>query len=118
MTAFADIVVATSTACPGRLGGFVPSGPDALYLLIYNDPAAPVTGYGTGWTLLVASGNDRCWSTGLLAHGADARTREADARGVAERLLAEHGIRVQEWRTGATGPLPISRAQTGRSRTG
>lgn len=113
MTAFADIVVATSTAHPGRLGGFVPSGPDALYLLVFNDPADPVTGYGTGWSLIAWSGNDRCWSTGLLAHGVDARTPEADARTVAERLLNEHGIRVRCWRAGATGPLPMFRAQAG-----
>ncbi len=110
MTTFADIVVATSTPHPGRLGGYVPSGPDALYLLVFNDPADPVIGYGTGWTLLAWSGNDRCWSTGLLAHGADARTTETDARTVAERVLAGHGIRVQRWRVGATGSLPMFRA--------
>jgi hypothetical protein len=112
MTTFADIVVATSTARPGRLGGFVPSGPDALFLLVHNDPADPLPGYGTGWTLLASNGSDRCWSTGLLAHGADAATPEADARRVAERVLAQHGVLVQEWRTGARGTLPIFRAQT------
>lgn len=111
MTTFADIVVASSTAQPGRLGGFVPSGPDALYLLVFNDPVHPVSGYGTGWTLIAWSGNDRCWSTGLLPHGADARTTESDARAVAERVLAEHGVRIQRWRHGATGSLPMFRAQ-------
>jgi hypothetical protein len=113
MTAFADIVVATSTARPGRLGGYVPSGPNALYLLVFNDPAHPVTGYSTGWSLLAWSGNDRCWSTGLLAHGADARTPEADAREVAARVLAGYGVRVQRWNSGATGSLPMFRAQAG-----
>jgi hypothetical protein len=113
MTAFADIVVATSTPLPGRRGGLVPSGPDALYLLVFNDPARPVTGYGTGWSLIAWSGNDRCWSTGLLAHGVDARTRQADARAVAGRVLAEHGIRVECWRTGVTGSLSMFRAQAG-----
>ncbi|MCD2196553.1 hypothetical protein LQ327_24565 [Actinomycetospora endophytica] len=113
MTAFADIVVATSTAHPGRLGGLVPSGPDALYLLVFNDPARPVTGYGTGWSLIAWTGNDRCWSTGLLAHGADARTPEADAQAVAQRVLAEHGIRVRCWRSGATTSMPMFRAQAG-----
>lgn len=108
----ADIVVASSTPCPGRLGGRVPCGPDALYLLVYNDPEHPVVGYGTGWTLIASEGSERCWSTGLLAHGADARTPEADARAVAERVLAAQGIRVQEWRSGATGAVPIRRAQT------
>jgi hypothetical protein len=109
---FADIVVASSTARPGRLGGLVPSGPDALFLLVYNDPEQPVSGYGTGWTLIASEGSDRCWSTGLLAHGADARTSEADARAVAERVLAAQGVRVREWRSGGTGALPIRRAQT------
>ncbi|NMO90508.1 hypothetical protein [Actinomycetospora sp. TBRC 11914] len=112
MTAFADILVASPTTPPGLPDGG-PSGPGALFLLVFNDPARPVAGYGTGWTLLAAHGSDRCWSTGLLGHGADARTRAADARGVAERVLAEQGIRVQEWRCGATGRLPIFRAQTG-----
>jgi hypothetical protein len=107
----ADILVAAPTTPPGRAGA-APSGPDALFLLVFNDPARPVAEYGTGWTLLAAHGSDRCWSTGLLAHGADSRTRPADARRVAERVLAEQGVRVQEWRCGATGPLPIFRAQT------
>jgi hypothetical protein len=109
---FADIVIASSTGRPGCLGGLVPSGPNAIFLLVYNDPEHPVTGYGTGWTLIASNGSDRCWSTGLLAHGADARTPEADARAVAERVLAGQGIQVKEWRTGATGALPIRRAQT------
>ncbi|HEY2221652.1 hypothetical protein [Actinomycetospora sp.] len=113
MTAFADIVVATSTVHPGRPGSLVPSGPGALYLLVFNDPAHPVTGYNSGWSLLAWSGNDRFWSTGLLAHGVDAHTAEADARTVAGRVLAEHGVRVQCWRSGATGSLPMFRAQAG-----
>jgi hypothetical protein len=109
---FADIVVASSTACPGRLGGLVPSGPDAIFLLVYNDPEHPVAGYGTGWTLIASEGSARCWSTGLLAHGADTRTPESDARAVAERVLAAHGVRVREWRSGITAALPIRRAET------
>lgn len=108
---YADIVVAAPTIPPGPAEA-APSGPDALFLLVFNDPVRPVAGYGTGWTLLAAHGSERCWSTGLLAHGADSRTRMADARRVAERVLAEQGVRVQEWRCGATGRLSIVRAQT------
>ena len=75
-------------------------------------PSTRSSATAPGWTLIASEGSERCWSTGLLAHGADARTPEADARAVAERVLAAQGIRVQEWRSGATGAVPIRRAQT------
>ncbi|HEY2223194.1 hypothetical protein [Actinomycetospora sp.] len=84
---------------PRRLGG--PDGlrgPDAIYLLVYNDPESPSPSYGKGWTLLSSRGRDpRRGAASLAGHGAGALAGPRVAQAVAVRVLADHGVAVGGW---------------------
>ncbi len=72
------------------------------YMLVYNDPAHPTTGYGVGWALIARHDSRWYWGISLAARGAGALAPARVAQAVAVRVLAEQDVRVEGW-TG-TGP--------------
>lgn len=85
---------------PGTPERRAPGEPAAVYLLVYHSPETPAADHGVGWTLMASQGGRRCWSTSLAARGAGAHAGPRVAKAVAERILAEREVTVEDWSDG------------------
>jgi hypothetical protein len=90
------------------------------YVLVHNPTQTPIAGNGLGWTL-IARRDGWCWSSALAARGAGAHAAARVAQAVAVRVLAEQGVTVTGWSTGASdtestesysGPAAFARLST------
>jgi hypothetical protein len=87
-----------------------PHGSDAVYLLLYNDPATPTADYAVGWSLSAWTGSVPCWCAALTAHGAGALTGPRHAKAVALRALRDRGVPIERWTTVTHPDLSAFRA--------